>query len=55
MQLTFKIWNDTKKLWVYWNDFKGSYLAEKFTDYVRNTFNGQRTVYWDNKIERSFK
>lgn len=54
IQLIFNIWNDTKKEWVDWNNFKGSYLAEKFNSYVKNTFNGQRACYWDNKIERKF-
>ncbi len=40
--------------WINWREFKGSYLAEKFTDYVKNTLNGQRSIYWDNKVERKF-
>lgn len=55
MQLVFNIWNDTKKEWLDWNEFKGSYIAEKLTDYVKNTINGQRNVYWDNKHDRQFK
>jgi hypothetical protein len=55
MQLIFNIWNDTDKVWIDWNTFKGSYLAEKLTDYIKNTINGQRTCYWDHKLERSFK
>jgi len=54
LQLTFKIWNDTKGLWINWNDFKGSYLAEKFIDYVKNTMNRQCKAYWDNKYHRDF-
>jgi len=30
-----------------WSDIKGSYLAEKITDFVENSINGQRTFYWD--------
>lgn len=55
MQLVFNIWNDTDKVWIDWNEFKGSYLAEKLTDYVKNTLNGQRTAYWDNKYDRDFE
>lgn len=55
MQLVFNIWNDTDKVWIDWNEFKGSYLAEKLTNYVRNTLNGQRTPYWDNKYDRDFE
>lgn len=54
MQLVFNIFNDTDKEWIKWNDFKDSYLTEKLTDYVKNTLNGQRTAYWDNKKERKF-
>ena len=54
MQLVFNIWNDTKKEWVDIKEFKGSYLAEKLTDYIKNTINGQRAVYWDNNIQRDF-
>ena len=55
LQLTFKIWNDTKGLWINCNDFKSSYLAEKFTDYIKNTINGQRKIYWDHKFEKDFE
>ena len=55
LQLIFNIWNDTDKCWIDWNEFKGSYLAEKFCDYVRNTLNGQRTCYWDSNKPRDFK
>ena len=54
IQLVFNIFNDTDKIWLDWNEFKGSYLSEKFTDYIKNTINGQRIVYWDNKKEREF-
>ena len=30
-----------------WNQIKGSYLADKITDFVQNTINGQRSFYWD--------
>lgn len=54
MQLVFNIFDDTAKEWINFSDFKGSYLAEKFIDYVKNTINGQRSVYWDNKVGRNF-
>jgi len=54
LQLVFIIYKETVG-WIEWEDFKGSYMAEKFRDYVKNTLNGQRAVYWDNKNERSFK
>lgn len=31
-----------------WHEMKGTYLAEKLSDYVENCFNGQETFYWDN-------
>lgn len=55
MKLSFAVWNDTDKCWLKWVDFKGTYLAEKMTDYVKNSINGQRVVYWDNSKERSFE
>lgn len=54
MQLVFNIWNETKQEWIDWNEFKGSYLAEKLTDYIKNTLNGQRSLYWDNNFDRKF-
>ena len=55
MQLVFNIFNDTDKIWIDWNDFRSSYLAEKLTDYIKNTINGQRLVYWENDKERDFE
>lgn len=54
MKLIFNVFNDTDKEWVNWKDFKGSYLAEKLTDYVKNSLNGQRTCYWRNDLQRNF-
>ena len=54
IQLIFHIWNETDKCWIDWNKFKGSYLAEKFTNYVKNTLNGQRTCYWDTSKAKDF-
>ena len=54
MQLVFTIWNDTDKCFIDWDEFRCSYLAEKLTDYVKNTLNGQRRVYWDNDYARDF-
>lgn len=31
-----------------WHEMKGTYIAEKLSDYVENCFNGQETFYWDN-------
>lgn len=28
-------------------EVKGTYLAEKISDYIENAVNGQRAVYWD--------
>ena len=32
-----------------WKEMKGTYLANKISDYIQNTINGQRTFYWKNK------
>jgi len=54
IQLVFNIYKEGHG-WINWDDFKGSYFAEKFTDYIKNSINGQRTVYWGNEKEVSFK
>ena len=53
MQLVFNIYKEGEG-WIDWENFKGSYLAEKLTDYVKNSLNGQRAVYWDNDTEPNF-
>ena len=40
--------------WINWEEFKHSYFAEKLTDYIQNTLNGQRAVYWNRNEKRSF-
>ena len=54
MQLEFNIYKDGEG-WLDWNEFNGSYLAEKLTDYIKNSINGQRTCYWNNKEGRNFE
>lgn len=41
--------------WMVWNDFKKTYIAEKISDYVKNTINGQRTPYWESDGKKVFK
>ena len=53
MQLIFNIYKEGTG-WLDWESFKGTYLAEKLTDYVMNTINGQRTAYWDTSKGRKF-
>ncbi len=53
MQLTFAVYREGLG-WLSWDDFRGSYLEEKLTDYIQNSINGQRAVYWDNSKGRSF-
>lgn len=38
-----------------WQDFKGTYVAEKICDYIENTINGQRAIYWNNNVEPRFR
>ena len=54
MQLVFNVYKDGVG-WIDWKDYKGTYFAEKFKDYVQNTLNGQRAVYYDINKERSFE
>lgn len=53
MILTFQLYEDGKGF-LYWDDFKGTYLAEKLTVYVKNTLNGQRSFYWNNDEPQKF-
>lgn len=54
VQLRLYIWDDTNKKEILWEDYKGSYLAEKLNDYIRNSLNGQRSIYYDNKVPKNF-
>ena len=54
IQLSFLIYKEGVG-WIDWEEFKGSYLAEKLTDYVKNSINGQRSIYWDHNRKRNFK
>lgn len=53
MQLVFNVYKENHG-WISWDDFKGTYLAEKLTDYVKNSINGQRTPYYDHTKDRDF-
>ncbi len=53
MQLLFVIYKEGEG-WLNWDDFKGSYLAEKLTDYIKNSINGQRVIYWEANKEKNF-
>ena len=53
MAMTFKIYKEGTG-WIKWEDFKGTYFAEKLTDYIQNTINGQRAVYWTTNRGRKF-
>ena len=46
LKLSFRIWIEGVE--IKWKDFKGTYLAEKISNYIKNTINGQKTFYWKN-------
>ena len=54
MELEFQIYKDGEG-WMDWNDFKDTYIAEKMTDYIMNTINGQRAVYYDVNKNKTFR
>lgn len=54
MTLVFNIYKEGEG-WISWDDFRGSYFAEKFTAFVKNTMNGQRAICWNNEEGRHFK
>lgn len=42
------IYNITEDKMMLWEDIKGTYLEEKVSDYIENSFNGQESIYWSN-------
>lgn len=42
------IYNITDNKMMLWKDIKGTYLEEKVSDYIENSFNGQESIYWSN-------
>ena len=54
LQLDIIIYDEENDKWLTHKEYKGTYLAEKLNDYIRNTLNGQRTMYWNNDKERNF-
>lgn len=40
------VYNITDNKMLTWEEIKGSYLEEKVSDYIENSFNGQETIYW---------
>ena len=54
LQLDIVIYDEENDVWLTHKEYKGTYLAEKLNDYIRNTLNGQRTMYWNNDKERNF-
>lgn len=45
------IYNITEDKMMKWAEIKGTYLEEKVSDYIENSFNGQESVYWRNDWE----
>lgn len=45
------IYNITENKMMLWNEIKGTYLEEKVSDYIENSFNGQESIYWSNDWE----
>lgn len=40
------IYNITDEEMMKWEEIKGTYLEEKVSDYIENSFNGQERIYW---------
>ncbi|GAA0071737.1 hypothetical protein UT300003_32620 [Clostridium sardiniense] len=41
------IYNITESKMELWKDIQGTYLEEKVSDYIENSFNGQESIYWN--------
>lgn len=48
VSLRVVIYNITEERYMSWKEIKGSYLEEKVSDYIENSFNGQESIYWSN-------
>jgi len=46
LKIAVKVMRVSDKRVFTWKEIKGTYIAEKISDYVKNTINGQRTFYW---------
>lgn len=44
IKLSLMIFKDGEQ--IKWEDFKNSYPAEKISQFIKNTINGQRTFHW---------
>lgn len=47
LNLVMLVKNLNTKKYLTGKEMKGTYLAEKISDYIQNTVNGQRRIYWD--------
>jgi hypothetical protein len=41
------IYNITDEKMMTWEEIKDTYLEEKVSDYIENSFNGQESIYWN--------
>jgi len=51
IQLEIKVYSEDIKGYIPWNEIKGTYLAEKLSDFAENSFNGQNSVYWEDDLK----
>ena len=51
VQLEIRVYSEDISGYITWEDIKGTYLAEKLSDYAENSFNGQNAFYWNNNLE----
>ncbi|WP_099327885.1 hypothetical protein [Clostridium paraputrificum] len=47
VKLAITVFDVSKNRYIPWQEIRGSYLAEKISDYAENSFNGQNAIYWD--------
>ena len=45
------IYNITDEKMLTWDEIKGTYIEEKVSDYIENSFNGQESIYWKHDWE----
>ena len=47
VQLEITVYSLEEKRYMKWDEIRGTYLAEKLSDFAENSFNGQNSFYWN--------
>lgn len=53
VQLEITVYSIDEDKYIKWDEIRGSYLAEKISDFAENSFNGQNSFYWNNDLNET--